>query len=86
MGVQGFFIDIGVKHPSRPGVYVCGVECDGATYHRTRTARDRDRLREEVLKGLGWRLLRIWSTDWFRDPNAEARKLVQQIERLRQAT
>ena len=63
-----YFIDIGVKHPSYPFGYITGVECDGATYHSSRSARDRDRLREEVLKRLGWDLYRIWSTDWFRDP------------------
>ena len=47
-----------------------GIECDGATYHRTATARDRDRIRQEVLEELGWRgrLIRIWSTDWIRNP------------------
>jgi hypothetical protein len=48
--------------------YICGIECDGATYHSSKSARDRDRLREEVLNRLGWELYRIWSTDWFRDP------------------
>ena len=68
VGVSSYFIDIGVKHPSYPFGYICGVECDGATYHSSKSARDRDRLREEVLNRLGWDLHRIWSTDWFRDP------------------
>jgi len=68
IGVSSYFIDIGVKHASYPFGYITGVECDGATYHSSRSARDRDRLREEVLKRLGWDLYRIWSTDWFRDP------------------
>jgi very-short-patch-repair endonuclease len=41
------------------------IECDGATYHRALWARERDRLRQEVLENLGWRFHRIWSTDWF---------------------
>ena len=68
VGVSSYFIDIGVKHPTYPLGYICGVECDGATYHSSKSARDRDRLREEVLNRLGWDLYRIWSTDWFRDP------------------
>jgi very-short-patch-repair endonuclease len=55
------------------------VECDGATYHSARSARDRDRLRQEVLEGLGWRLHRIWSTDWFRNPKRETDKLLAAI-------
>ncbi|WP_158672361.1 MULTISPECIES: DUF4011 domain-containing protein [Devosia] len=78
VGVAGFRIDIGIKHPTWPHGYIMGVECDGAAYHSSRSARDRDRLREQVLNGLGWKLHRIWSTDWFNDPAKEA-------ERLRQA-
>src|SRR5262249_9694120 len=59
VGVKGFRIDLGVIDPSRPGEYLLGVECDGAAYHSARSARDRDRLRQEVLEGLGWRLHRI---------------------------
>jgi very-short-patch-repair endonuclease len=68
VGVSSYFIDIGVKHSTYPLGYICGIECDGATYHSSKSARDRDRLREEVLNRLGWDLYRIWSTDWFRDP------------------
>lgn len=68
VGVSSYFIDIGVKHPKYPLGYICGIECDGATYHSSKSARDRDRLREEVLNRLGWELYRLWSTDWFRDP------------------
>jgi very-short-patch-repair endonuclease len=67
VGVAGYFIDIAISDPSARGRFVLGVECDGATYHSTRSARDRDRLRQAVLEGLGWRIHRIWSTDWFRD-------------------
>jgi len=67
IGVSGFRVDLGVVHHDFPGVYLAGVECDGATYHRAATARDRDRLRESVLTGLGWRIRRVWSTDWWMD-------------------
>ncbi len=76
VGVQGFFIDIGVIHPDQPGQYLCGIECDGAAYHSHPIARDRDRIRQEILENRGWQIFRIWSTDWYRN-----RKL--EIERLR---
>lgn len=75
VGVAGYFIDIGIKHPSWPYGFVLGVECDGASYHSAKSARDRDRLRQEVLEGLGWRFHRIWSTDWFNNPRQEAERL-----------
>jgi very-short-patch-repair endonuclease len=65
IGVSGFRIDLGVVHPDLAGKYLAGIECDGATYHRSATARDRDQIREAVLRNLGWEILRIWSTDWF---------------------
>ncbi|MFN3219829.1 MAG: DUF3320 domain-containing protein [Acidimicrobiales bacterium] len=78
VGVAGYRIDLGVRHPSEPGSYVLGVECDGAAYHSSKVARDRDRLRQQVLEGLGWQIHRIWSTAWFSDRGAE-------VERLRRA-
>ena len=80
VGVKSFRIDLGVIDPPKPGEYILGVECDGAAYHSARSARDRDRLRQEVLEGLGWRLHRIWSTDWFRNPQREANKLLAAIK------
>lgn len=65
VGSAGFKIDLAVRHPSQPGRYMLAVECDGATYHRALWARERDRLRQEVLENMGWRFHRIWSTDWF---------------------
>ena len=75
VGAKGYFIDIGVKHPAYPDGFILGVECDGASYHSTKSARDRDRLRQEVLEGLGWHFHRIWSTDWFNDPQREIERL-----------
>ena len=79
VGVKSFRIDLGVIDPPKPGEYILGVECDGAAYHSARSARDRDRLRQEILEGLGWRLHRIWSTDWFRNPQREIDKLLAAI-------
>jgi very-short-patch-repair endonuclease len=75
VGVAGYFVDIGVRHPEWPHGFVLGVECDGASYHSAKSARDRDRLRQEVLEELGWRLHRVWSTDWFNNPRREAERL-----------
>ncbi|MGO9012863.1 MAG: DUF3320 domain-containing protein [Bryobacteraceae bacterium] len=80
VGSAGFFLDLAVVDPVHPGRYVLGIECDGARYHSARSARDRDRLRQAVLEGLGWRIHRIWSTDWFHNPNEELRKVLQAIE------
>ncbi len=80
VGSAGFFLDLAVVDPLHSGRYVLGIECDGARYHSARSARDRDRLRQSVLEGLGWRIHRIWSTDWFHNPDEELRKVVQAIE------
>ena len=81
VGVGGFRIDIGIRHPKWPHGYIMGIECDGATFHSSKSARDRDRLREEVLTGLGWHLYRIWSTDWFQNTKKEAELLKAAIEK-----
>ncbi len=69
VGCAGYRIDLAVRDPNRPGRYLIGVECDGAAYHSAKTARDRDRLRQSVLEGLGWRIERIWSTEWRINPD-----------------
>ena len=70
VGASGFRVDLGILNPDRPGMYLAGVECDGATYHRLAAARDRDKTREQVLANLGWRILRVWAPDWWHDPAA----------------
>jgi len=82
VGVAGFRIDLGVKHPNWPYGFLLGVECDGATYHSSKSSRDRDRLRQEVLEGLDWKLHRIWSTDWFKNPKAEMEALKNKIDTI----
>jgi very-short-patch-repair endonuclease len=85
VGCSGYRIDLGVVDPRLPGRYLAGVECDGATYHMAATARDRDRLRAAVLQGLGWQLLRVWSTDYWLDPAGEVARLLQRLRELQQA-
>lgn len=80
VGVTGFFIDLAVKHPAMNNHYILGIECDGAKYHSFKSARDRDRLRQDVLEGLGWEIYRIWSTDWFKDKDDEVKKLVKHLK------
>jgi very-short-patch-repair endonuclease/DNA polymerase III delta prime subunit len=64
-GSSGYWLDFAVAHPAQPGRHILAIECDGATYHSSQSARDRDRLRQEQLERLGWRFHRIWSSDWF---------------------
>ena len=80
VGVSGFRIDLGIRHPDHAGLFLAGVECDGATYHSSATARDRDKVREEVLRGLGWTIFRVWSTDWWFDAQEAAEKLCGELE------
>ena len=81
VGVGGFRIDLGGGRTRQPSdASLLGIECDGATYHSTPTARDRDRLRQEILEDLGWRIHRIWSWDWVRDRRAEIDRLQEAIK------
>jgi very-short-patch-repair endonuclease len=83
VGLAGFFIDLAVVDPECPGRYLLGIECDGATYHSSRSARDRDRLRESILRSRGWIIHRIWSTDWFHRPEDQLRKTLAAIEQAK---
>ncbi|MGW2339072.1 DUF3320 domain-containing protein [Streptomyces sp. NPDC001661] len=80
VGVAKFRIDMAVRHPAAPGTYALGIECDGAMYHSSRAARDRDRLRETVLRDLGWSLHRIWGTDWYRNRRDAMTRLREAVE------
>lgn len=82
IGVSKFRVDLGVIHPDAPGTFLAGVECDGATYHSSPCARDRDRIRHIILERLGWRLLRVWSTDWFINPESRLEKLDEDLRAL----
>jgi len=88
VGSGGFFIDLAIVDEDKPGRFLLGIECDGAMYHSARSARDRDRLRQEVLENLGWQIHRIWSTDWFKDPDREIKRVESRIEeqKRKQAT
>lgn len=83
VGVDHFFIDVAVIDPGRPGRYLMGIECDGATYHSAKSTRDRDRLRQTILERLGWRIRRIWSTDWFKNPQGELGPIIRELNKLK---
>lgn len=83
VGCSGYRIDMAVKHPTVSGQYIIGIECDGAAYHSSRTARERDRLRQDLLEEMGWKIHRIWSTDWIKNPKVEGERLIQAIEKAR---
>jgi len=68
VGVSAYRIDLGIVHPDDPNRYLAGVECDGSMYCNATFAAERDKIRQSVLEGLGWRLLRLWSLDWWTHP------------------
>jgi len=84
VGCSGYRIDMAVVNNNRPGEFLLGIECDGASYHSSPTARDRDRLRQQMLERLGWKIHRIWSTDWFRNKPVQVSLLIERIKQLQQ--
>lgn len=86
VGVSKFRIDLGIIDPNQPGRYLAGIECDGAAYHSSPSARDRDRVRHSVLENLGWKLIRIWSTSYFIDPQRTIEQVHGELERLLEAS
>lgn len=82
VGAHGFYVDLAIEHPHIPGGYILGIECDGAVFHSTPYARDRDRTRQLLLEDRGWKIHRIWSQDWSRSPDAEIKKIVDELKSL----
>lgn len=80
IGCAGYRVDLAIVNSIAPGKYLIGIECDGAKYHLSPVARDRDRLRQTILENLGWRIHRIWSTDWFRNRLPTQERLIKAIE------
>ena len=83
VGIAGFFIDLAIADPERPGRYLLGIECDGVAYHSSRSARDRDRLRQAVLEDHGWIIHRIWGSDWFQRPGEQLELVAAAIDAAR---
>lgn len=82
VGVSKFKIDLGVLDPDVGGSFLAGIECDGASYHSSPSARDRDRVRHIILENLGWKLIRIWSTDYFIHPEKVIDRIHHHLETL----
>lgn len=82
VGISGYFIDLAVRHPHKPGAFLLGIEFDGKSYHSGRSVRDRDRLRQMTLERQGWKIHRIWSTDWFKNRVAEEERLLGRVRDL----
>ena len=83
VGCGGYRIDLAVLDNKVEGKYLLGIECDGATYHSSATARDRDRLRQQVLENLGWSICRIWSTDWVQNRENQIKRVFEALERVK---
>ena len=83
VGVSGWRVNLGVKHPDHKSGYLCGIELDGTSYHKAPGARDRDVQRQAILEAKGWHILRLWSVDFFHNPESEYARLLHLIEKLR---
>ncbi|WP_458455522.1 DUF3320 domain-containing protein [Methanobrevibacter sp.] len=81
IGCAGFRVDLAIVDYENPGKYILGITTDGKMYSSSKVARDRDRLREQVLKGLGWKLYHLWSTDWYRNRDLGRKKLLDFVEK-----
>lgn len=82
VGVRGFRIDLGVKHADFPHGYIAGIECDGAAFHSSASARDRDMIRQDILESLGWKIYRVWSTNWFEHPDRQREKMLRWLSSI----
>ena len=79
VGCSSFKIDLAVKRPNSSD-YALAIECDGRSYRSSKTARDRDRLRQDILERMGWKFYRVWSTDWFRNKRMEQERLLKAVK------
>jgi len=83
IGASGYRIDLGVVDSAHPDKYLLAILCDGNGYKTGKTARDREVLREQVLRQLGWRIHRVWSLDWLDNPSREMQRIREAIEAAR---
>lgn len=82
VGCKGYKIDLAVENSKEKGKFIVGIECDGAKYHSSKSAKDRDVYRQRILEDAGWKIIRIWSRDWWKDEQAEIKRIDREIKRL----
>lgn len=82
VGCKGYKIDLGIQHQRKKNSFIAGIECDGAAYHSSKSAKDRDLYRQSVLEDNGWKILRIWSRDWWKDPKTEIKRIDRELKAL----
>lgn len=80
IGCGSYRIDLGVVDPEKPGCYLMGIETDGENYHSGKYARDRERIRRQLLRALGWRFHKVWAMDWIEDPKAQLVKIEEALK------
>jgi hypothetical protein len=86
VGSAGFYLDLAIVDPANPGRYIMGIACDGEAYASAQSATDRDRLRHQIMELFGWNIYRLWSTDWYRNPERELQRLIAAIEQAKTVT
>ncbi len=85
VGMSGYRIDLAIVHPKDSSRYILGIECDGAMYHSSANAKERDVYRQRFLENRGWTIERIWSRNWWRNPSAEIERIDQKVKELLQS-
>ena len=83
VGRSNFKVDVAVINPDNPDSYLLGILCDGRNYYETKTERDREITQPNVLRGLGWNLLKIWSVDWFINRDKDLERIRQRLDELK---
>lgn len=79
IGTSDYTVDMAIEHPEIIGAYIAGIECDGDSYQMARTVRDRDHLRISVMERMGWKMYRVWSTEWIQNEEVAKQKLIEFI-------
>ncbi|RDD63005.1 DUF4011 domain-containing protein [Ferruginivarius sediminum] len=82
VGVNGHHLDLAVRSPANPKAYLLGIEFDGTGYRAAPAVRDSDAMWPAAMERLGWRVVRIWSSDWQADFEAELEALESHLQEL----
>ena len=82
VGQSGYRIDLGIVDPRDNSKFILGVECDGAMFHSGKSVRERDVMRQKFLERRGWKIDRIWSRSWWRNPDREIQRIKERVDSL----